>query len=57
VADGVAAGLDIHGAATAGSVGRVAKGVRNRAARLRCIGNGQVPAAARLAWSILTEEE
>ena len=37
-------------------VGRVAHGVANRVDRLRCIGNGQVPAVAALAWQILTTE-
>ena len=34
-------------------LGRVADGVANRTHRLRAIGNGQVPAVAALAWSIL----
>jgi hypothetical protein len=34
-------------------VGRVAHGVAARVDRLRCIGNGQVPAVAALAWRIL----
>ena len=34
-------------------VGRVAHGVAARVDRLRCLGNGQVPAVAQLAWSIL----
>ncbi len=36
-------------------VGRVAHGVAARVDRLRCLGNGQVPAVAALAWRILTE--
>jgi hypothetical protein len=28
----------------------------NRVDRLRCIGNGQVPAVAALAWKILTKQ-
>jgi len=36
------------------NVGRVANGVAARVDRLRCIGNGQVPAVAALAWSILS---
>jgi DNA (cytosine-5)-methyltransferase 1 len=37
-------------------VGRVAHGVAGRVDRLRCIGNGQVPAVAALAWKILTKQ-
>jgi DNA (cytosine-5)-methyltransferase 1 len=36
-------------------VGRVANGVAARVDRLRCIGNGQVPAVAALAWQTLME--
>ena len=36
-------------------VGRVAHGVAARVDRLKAIGNGQVPAVVRLAWSTLTE--
>lgn len=39
-----------------GSVGRVAKGVKNRKPRLKAIGNGQVPQVAVLAWENLKEE-
>lgn len=35
-------------------VGRVAHGVAARVDRLRCLGNGQVPAVAALAWETLT---
>ena len=35
---------------------RVAVGVVNRVDRLRCIGNGQVPAVVRLAWISLAPE-
>ena len=35
------------------NVGRVANGVAARVDRLRCLGNGQVPAVACVAWSIL----
>ncbi len=37
-------------------LGRVAHGVACRVDRLRCIGNGQVPHVAALAWNILTED-
>jgi DNA (cytosine-5)-methyltransferase 1 len=36
-------------------LGRVANGVANRVDRLKAIGNGQVPAVARLAWNVLTK--
>ena len=37
------------------NVGRVAHGLAARVDRLRCIGNGQVPAVAALAWETLSE--
>jgi DNA (cytosine-5)-methyltransferase 1 len=37
-------------------VGRVAHGVAARVDRLRCLGNGQVPAVVPLAWNLLTAE-
>ena len=36
-------------------LGRVAHGVAARVDRLRCIGNGQVPAVAKLAWEVLSK--
>ncbi len=39
--------------ATEPELGRVAHGVANRVDRLKCIGNGQVPQCAALAWRIL----
>jgi len=39
--------------ATEPNVGRVAHGVAARVDRLQCIGNGQVPAVAALAWRLL----
>lgn len=36
------------------NVGRVVNGCTNRVDRLKCLGNGQVPAVARLAFEILT---
>ncbi len=38
---------------TQSRLGRVADGVANRVDRLKAIGNGQVPAVARLAWNTL----
>jgi len=43
--------------ATEPDVGRVAHGVANRVDRLKCLGNGQVPHCAALAWRILTTDE
>jgi DNA (cytosine-5)-methyltransferase 1 len=40
--------------ATEPDVGRVAHGVAARVDRLRCIGNGQVPGVAAMAWRILS---
>jgi DNA (cytosine-5)-methyltransferase 1 len=37
------------------NVGRMANGVAARVDRLRCIGNGQVPAVAALAWNTLKQ--
>ena len=37
-------------------LGRVAHGVAHRVDRLKCIGNGQVPQVAALAWQLLTED-
>jgi len=40
---------------TESQLGRVAHGVANRVDRLKCLGNGQVPQCAALAWRILNE--
>jgi hypothetical protein len=37
--------------------GRTTVGVTHRVARIKAIGNGQVPAVAALAWRLLTEEQ
>ena len=39
------------------AVPRVAHGVAARVDRLRCIGNGQVPAVAALAWNLLNQKQ
>jgi DNA (cytosine-5)-methyltransferase 1 len=36
-------------------VGRVVDGMAYRMDRLKCIGNGQVPHVAELAWKLLTK--
>ena len=46
-----------EGTAWERGVPRVAAKIPNRVGRLKCIGNGQVPAAMRLAWRMLTEVE
>jgi DNA (cytosine-5)-methyltransferase 1 len=38
-------------------VGRVANGVASRVDKLKCLGNGQVPSVAALAWQILAGRE
>jgi len=53
--DELADRLDLHGTPEPGSVPRVAAGIHKRADRLKAIGNGQVPAAAHLAWTTLYE--
>lgn len=55
VADGMAAGVDVHGTHAGIDVGRVATGIPKRSNRLRCVGNGQVPAALVMAWNELTK--
>lgn len=44
---------DPHGAAFAGCVSRTSSGTPNRVNRLKCIGNGQVPAALVMAWDTM----
>lgn len=56
VADGMAAGVDPHGANAAGYVGRVGVRIPNRGPRLKAIGNGQCPQAMAIAWKILSGE-
>lgn len=53
VFDELADRLDLHGTPEPGSVPRVATGIHKRADRLKAIGNGQVPLAAAMAYSIL----
>ena len=43
------------GEAWEGDCPRTATGVRDRVARLRAIGNGQMPQCAALAWRVLQE--
>jgi DNA (cytosine-5)-methyltransferase 1 len=53
VADGLGSGLERPWAAEPAGVPRVAPGVPNRVARLRAIGNGQVPLCAAVAFQLL----
>lgn len=55
ISDGLASPVDVHGADAAGNVARVGVRIPKRADRLRCIGNGQVPAALVLAWRVLKD--
>jgi len=43
--------------ADTGHTPRTGNGIKHRAARLKAIGNGQVPQAMVLAWQILSEED
>ncbi len=54
LASRLASGVDVHGANDAGDVSRLVEGFRGRAEQLACIGNGQVPACAAMAWEILS---
>lgn len=45
--------LSLFTGAGVGHIPRVAKDQQNRVARLKSIGNGQVPAVVRAAWEIL----
>jgi len=54
--DELALRMDFIESAFGGTVPRVATGIDNRVDRLKAIGNGQVPAVAALAWTILTED-
>ena len=53
--DEMAGRLDINGTAAQGGISRVGKGIPHRVDRLKCIGNGQVPQCAALAWEILSK--
>lgn len=53
MADGMADRLDAPWENEPADVPRVASGVRDRVARLRSIGNGQVPLCAAVAWRLL----
>ena len=53
VDDGMADGLDRAWWETEPDVGRVAEVVKNRGARIKCLGNGQVPIQGALAWRLL----
>ena len=51
--DGMANRVDINGTFVRKGISRVGKGIPYRIGRLKCIGNGQVPQCAALAWQIL----
>ena len=54
--DELAGRVDINGTAAQGGLSRVGKGIPHRADRLKCIGNGQVPSCAALAWTLLADD-
>lgn len=51
--DGAQDGRGMDWWASEPSVGRMVHGLAHRAHRLRCTGNGQIPAVVRLAWDLL----
>lgn len=53
MADGLASGLDVLRAFGSDPIGRVGEGYRGRAARIKALGNGQVPLCAAVAYKIL----
>jgi len=55
--DGMANRVDINGTDTQRGISRVGKNIPNRIGRLTCIGNGQVPQCAALAWKILSGQD
>lgn len=55
MADGLADRMDRPWPPEPAGVPRVATGIQNRVARLKAIGNGQVPQCAALAWKVLNE--
>ena len=57
VADGLAPWLLWAWPDEPGDVPRVARGIPDRVARLRALGNGQVPLCAAVAWRLLTRED
>ncbi len=54
--DGMANRVDINGTSIQEGISRVGKDIPHRIGRLKCIGNGQVPQCAALAWEILTKD-
>ena len=55
--DGLASRVDINGTDTQRGISRVGKNIPHRGDRLKCIGNGQVPQCAALAWKILSGQD
>ena len=54
--DGMANRVDVNGTDTQRGISRVGKDIPHRIGRLKCIGNGQVPQCAALAWEILSKD-
>ena len=55
--DEMASRVDINGTTPQEGISRVGKNIPHRIGRLTCIGNGQVPQCAALAWKILCQDE
>jgi len=54
--DGMANRVDINGTSIQEGISRVGKDIPHRIGRLKCIGNGQVPQCAALAWEVLSKD-
>ena len=57
IPDGLARRVDINGTTPREGISRVGKNIPHRGDRLKCIGNGQVPQVAALAWETLIKHD
>lgn len=57
IPDGLANRVDINGTTPQEGISRVGKNIPHRGDRLKCIGNGQVPQCAAIAWETLIKHD